>query len=302
MKFSILIANYNNGQFFRDCYNSIIQQTYDDWEVIIVDDGSTDNSVEIIHNLIEEDPRFKLYQNPVNKGCGFTKNKCAYKSTGDLLGYLDPDDALYPDALERMINAFRENSKTVVITSKYKMFDEQLNYIGKGEHGEGIPEGQSYLTYGKGALTAFAVFKKDAFLNMGGLDVKMKRAVDQDLYYKLEEQGEHVFLNKFLYKYRLHANGISQDINKLKAKYWHCYAIEQAFKRRKLNNVKIRSISKKVRDDHWSNYYYELLESSNINNKIAQNLYALYNLIKIRPFNNIKFKLKSLIFAIFQKR
>ena len=48
MKFSILIANYNNGKFFQDCYKSILQQTYQNWEVVILDDASTDNSVEVI--------------------------------------------------------------------------------------------------------------------------------------------------------------------------------------------------------------------------------------------------------------
>ena len=54
MKFSILIANYNNGKFFQDCYKSILQQTYQNWEVVILDDASTDNSVEVIKNIIQK--------------------------------------------------------------------------------------------------------------------------------------------------------------------------------------------------------------------------------------------------------
>ena len=52
IKVSILIANYNNGEYFADCYNSLINQTYDNWEVIIIDDGSTDDSLEIIQKII----------------------------------------------------------------------------------------------------------------------------------------------------------------------------------------------------------------------------------------------------------
>lgn len=83
--FSLLIANYNNGKFFQDCYNSIMAQTYSNWEVIIVDDASTDNSVAIIKKIIGDDTRFKVYENPENKGCGFTKRKCAELATGELL-------------------------------------------------------------------------------------------------------------------------------------------------------------------------------------------------------------------------
>ena len=96
IKFSLLIANYNNGHFFEDCYYSIIPQTYTNWEVIIVDDKSTDNSVAIIKEFIKGDKRFKLFLNSENKGCGYTKNKCAYKSQGEILGFLDPDDGLFP--------------------------------------------------------------------------------------------------------------------------------------------------------------------------------------------------------------
>ena len=55
VNFSILIANYNNGKYFKECYHSLINQTYENWEVIIIDDASTDNSVEIIESLIKDD-------------------------------------------------------------------------------------------------------------------------------------------------------------------------------------------------------------------------------------------------------
>ena len=73
-KLSIIVAIYNDGHFFKDCYRSIIAQTYQNWECIIVDDQSTDNSVELIQNLIGDDFRFKLYINKENKGVGFTEN------------------------------------------------------------------------------------------------------------------------------------------------------------------------------------------------------------------------------------
>src|SRR5690348_4514160 len=103
MKFSILIANYNNGKYFKDCYDSIIAQSYNNWEAIIIDDKSTDNSIELINRLIRLDPRFKLIENDKNYGCGYTKRRCVELSSGEVCGFLDPDDALENEALEVMV-------------------------------------------------------------------------------------------------------------------------------------------------------------------------------------------------------
>src|SRR5690348_14143366 len=101
--FSLLIANYNNGRFFKDCHDSIIAQTYNNWEAIIIDDGSTDHSVEVIKNITGKDARFKFYRNDKNYGCGYTKRRCVELATGDVCAFLDPDDALLPEALEQMV-------------------------------------------------------------------------------------------------------------------------------------------------------------------------------------------------------
>ena len=73
--FSLLIANYNNGKYFEMCYKSIVNQVFERWEVIIVDDASTDDSVKIIKNIISNDKRFKFYENDRNYGCGYTKRR-----------------------------------------------------------------------------------------------------------------------------------------------------------------------------------------------------------------------------------
>jgi len=201
MLFSILIANYNNGHFFKDCYQSILAQTYTNWEAIIVDDGSTDDSVAIIKQIIGDDSRFKILLNKENKGCGYTKNKCAELATGEISGFLDPDDALKPDALELMVALHKKFNDVAIITSKYELVDLEMNFIENGPHGGVIPENKSYLTYGKCVLTHFATFRQNKYKQTVRIDPKMKRAVDQDLYYKMEEQGQHLFLDKVLYRY-----------------------------------------------------------------------------------------------------
>lgn len=301
MMFSILIANYNNGHFFQDCYKSIINQTCDNWEVIIVDDCSTDDSVNIIKKIIGKNKKFRLYTNTRNKGCGFTKNRCTYLADGDILGFLDPDDALKEDAIELMVQWHINNPKAAIITSKYEEVDSDLKFIKQGTHGSSLPFPRSYLTYGRGALTAFASFKALYYQRTSGIDQIMKRAVDQDLYYKLEEQGEHFFLNRILYEYRQHANNISQNDNLRKARYWHFYAIINAYRRRKKLDHKIDNFSKEYIKRFKSDYYFRRFQEKKYSDPICSKYYFLLKAIFKYPGYQYKKKFKSLGLLILGK-
>lgn len=293
MLFSILIANYNNGHFFNDCYLSIINQTYKNWEVIIVDDCSNDDSVAVIKNIIGNDSRFNFFLNTENKGCGFTKNKCAKLAKGAILGFLDPDDALFPDALEEMNKIHAKDDKIAIVTSKYELTDLQMNFIGNANHGANIPDGKSYLTYGRGALTHFATFKRNKFELTKGIDEKMKRAVDQDLYYKLEELGKHVFLDKVLYRYRIHNNSISANQNLYKAQYWHFYTMLNAYQRRKDHRLEVNNFTVIEINKIKSNYYFSRFEKSRAVDKFCMKYYFLCKSILAFPRYKMRLKLKS---------
>lgn len=125
--FSILIAHYNNGRFFNDCYKSILSQTYKNWEVVLVDDGSTDDSVAQIKKIIGDDARFRFFENTENKGCGFTKRRCAELAHGELCAFVDPDDAITPDALEVMVQEHAKYPEASIIYSDTYWCDALLN-------------------------------------------------------------------------------------------------------------------------------------------------------------------------------
>jgi len=292
--FSILIANYNNGCFFKDCYESILNQSYQNWEVIIVDDCSTDDSINIINELIAGDSKFKLFKNSKNFGCGYTKNRCADLAEGEILGFLDPDDALKENALEVMVNAHNERPEMSIISSRYEFVDLYMKIIQKSEQGGAIPSGKSYLTSIPGIITAFATFKKHKYSLSTGINSKMKRAVDQDLYYKLEEHGNHFFMDVYLYLYRIHSNSISANENKYKAQYWHFYAMVQAYKRRKRLKLKIDNFSlteyKKIK----ANYYLSRFERANNLNQFCKKRFFLILSILSFPTYKLRYKLKSI--------
>jgi len=270
IKFSILIANYNNGKYFRDCYDSLINQTYENWEVIIVDDASTDNSVEIIEAIIKHDPRFSIHRNISNRGCGYTKRKCMKYATGELCAYLDPDDALFTDTLEKTINEFIEND-IVAAYSQMMLCDENL-IPDKVFAGTKQIYNDRYFFNCPTQFAHFFAFKKETYLKTSGINPYLKSAVDQDLYLKILEHGNVKYIREPLYFYRLHSNGISQQNFKHGAKESFARVIHDTMKRRGITTINNKIVPELYTS---SQEIYELL------NYQTYRYYRLINKVKV---------------------
>ena len=234
--FSVLIANYNNGRYLMDAIESVRCQTYTHWEIVIVDDGSTDNSKTVYEGL-KNDSRIRIFHNDENKGCGYTKRRCAELAKGEICGFVDADDCITPDAIEIMTNAHIQKPQCSLIYSTFYNTDNNLNVISISNHQCVIPNNESFLTFNvPGAISHLATFKKDRYNQTQGINQLMLKAVDVDLYLKLEEKGELFFIPQPLYYYRTETgNNISlgKD-NSIKATYWDFIARLNAYQRRHL--------------------------------------------------------------------
>ncbi len=232
--FSILIAQYNNGKYFKDCYNSIMAQTYQKLEVIIVDDCSKDDSLLQIRKIIGDDERFKIFINDENKGCGYTKRKCAELATGIICGFLDPDDAISETAVAEMVQQHIKLPEVVLIYSNFTYCDENL--APQKIHVQKKVENFSPDFFNLDcSISAFATYKNSYYKKTSGIDSYLQRAVDQDLYLKLYEVGEILYINRDFYQYRIHETGISTNLNVRKARYWHWVVMIAAARRRNIN-------------------------------------------------------------------
>lgn len=212
MLFSVLVAHYNNYEYFLDCYESILKQTYQDFEVIILDDCSTDDSLEKIKELTKGDSRFRLFQNEENQGVGFTKRKCVELASGEICGFVDPDDALSKNAIENSVKNHTE--KNVVTYSKFLLCDANLNHLKLFPQSRAIKNGDEKFFNIFLEANHFFTFKKSAYNKTSGINADLTSAVDQDLYLKLYEIGNFTFINEALYYYRLHEKGVSQEKSK----------------------------------------------------------------------------------------
>lgn len=232
--FSILIAQYNNGIYFEDCYKSIMAQTYQNWEVIIVDDGSTDDSVEVMQRIIGDDSRFKIEILAENKGCGAAKRRCAELATGEICAFLDPDDAITEEALSLMIAEHAKHPDASMIYSKPFWCDEHLN-IQHERASQQVENGVANFFDFDGFLFAFLSYKNVFYQKTEGINSYLQRAIDKDLVLKLYETGPAYLLDIAMYKYRIHTNGISTNRNQDKAYFWYWVTIIDAAKRRNIN-------------------------------------------------------------------
>ena len=235
--FSVLIANYNNGKYLMEAINSVYAQTYTNWEIILVDDASTDNSKEIYKEL-EKDTRIHIFYNDENHGCGYTKRRCAELANGELCGFLDPDDIISKDALQIMAQEHIANEGISMAYSDMYYCDENLNIISTTHRGQ-IPDNTTFLEF-YNYVSHFAVYKRSVYLKTEGISADAQRAVDHDLYFKLEEYGPFTFVSQPLYFYRTGTGtNISCGENQIKALFWDYVAMIDACRRR---NIPIESV------------------------------------------------------------
>lgn len=255
IKFSILIANYNNGKYFKECYDSIMAQEYENWEAVILDDASTDDSVSVIKNIIGDDSRFRVLENAENSGVGITKSKLIELAEGDICGFVDPDDAITPTAISSSIECFQKN-EVVLTYSIFMSCDENLQPLSPFGTRQVKNNDCCFFNYPI-QIAHFVCFDRKIYLQTEKMNTAMKISEDQDLYLKMYEKGKVKFINEVNYLYRLHSGGISQNDNKPKSYEYFAKVIFNAMKRRNLKKIN----GKKVPDQYTSSEeIYALLE------------------------------------------
>lgn len=223
MKISILITAFNSEKYLAQCLESIFYQSYYNYEIVLIDDGSSDSTSEIIKNyLIKYPDKIKYIKNIQNSGVGFSKKEAIIRAEGDICGFLDADDFLEPHALKVIVNEFKKNEVDVVY-SQFYLYNEFLNVKRIFSNTCRIPYKDRMFFNTNFEVAHFFCFKKEVYMKTAGINEILESVVDQDLYLKLYEISRFKFLKKPLYNYRIHSNGISQNKNKKELLYrnWH---------------------------------------------------------------------------------
>ncbi len=127
---SIITPVYNSEKFIENTLNSIINQTYKNWELLLIDDCSSDQSVTIINHYIKDNPNIKLIKNTINEGAAVSRNKGIMMAQGDYIAFLDADDIWKPEKLEKQLEYMQKQNCDVCFSS-YELIDEEGNKLNK---------------------------------------------------------------------------------------------------------------------------------------------------------------------------
>jgi len=127
---SIIIPTYNTEKFIRATLQSVQNQTYQNWEMILVDDASTDKTVSVIEEFAKNDSRIKLFKLEKNSGNGFARNIALEKAVGKYIAYLDADDLWFSNKLEKQIGFLKANNLHFTF-SFYDCIDEEGNSLNR---------------------------------------------------------------------------------------------------------------------------------------------------------------------------
>jgi glycosyltransferase involved in cell wall biosynthesis len=201
---------YNGLPWLTDAVESVLSQSFSDFEFIIVDDGSTDGSLEVIQAFVERDARIRLVSRP-NKGLIFSLNEAASLARAPLLARMDADDVCHPTRFERQVQAFNSRPGLIALGTSVRCIKangEQIDTQGKPPIGEeamraAFDEGTGFIGH------PTLMMRREAFEATGGYRAAYLHAEDLDLLYRLSFIGTLDNLPEALLDYRIHDRNVS---------------------------------------------------------------------------------------------
>lgn len=217
---SIITPTFNCGKFIGETIESVIEQTYTNWEMIIVDDCSTDDTKQIVKKYADCDKRIKYYRLDKNYGAACARNRAMELAIGDYMAFLDSDDLWTEDKLKSQLLYMQNNNYSFTCTA-YEKIDEEGNPINKIMHTKpktdyngvllSCPIGNSSVMYNVKKLGKFTV-----------PDIKKRN--DDALWLQILKKEKYIFgMSDVLMKYRVRSNSISSNKIDLVKYHWKLY-------------------------------------------------------------------------------
>ena len=212
---SVIMPSWNTAKYIGESIQSVIDQTYKNWELIIVDDRSTDNTEEVINTF--NDSRIRYYKNSNNLGAALTRNRALREAKGEWIAFLDSDDLWQPNKLKEQLGFMNKNNY-VFSYHNYEKIDENSNSLGICVTGPNVVTKRKMYHYGYPGCLTF-IYSAKFF---GVIQIEdIKKNNDYAILLKLCKKSNCYLLDQNLAKYRIRKTSISHDkfFKKLKSHY-----------------------------------------------------------------------------------
>ena len=230
---SIIMNCFNGEKFLNQSLDSIIQQTYKNWELIFWDVSTSDKSKKILEEYKEK--RFKYFNIGVKKNLYNSRNEAIEVSNGELIAFLDCDDWWHKEKLEKQIKLFEDESVAMVYSGyfEYHQHKNKFKKISTSKIFSGYIQSKIIHDYHIGILTT--LIRKKVFHEIRGYNNFFHICGDFEFNIRMSENNKIIGLKEFLAYYRIHKENISRDIDKEIVELEYCYEI---FKKKGLKNLK----------------------------------------------------------------
>lgn len=212
---SVIMPSWNTGKFIAESIESVIKQTYTNWELLIVDDCSTDNTDEVVASF--DDERIRYFKNEKNCGAAITRNRAISEARGEWIAFLDSDDLWKPTKLEEQL-LFMQEKNAVFSYHDFEKIDEESKPLNVYVSGPSVVTKSMMYDYGYPGCLTFMYSAKA----IGLVQIKdIKKNNDYAILLQLCKKADCYLLNKNLAWYRIRKKSISHDklTKKLKSHY-----------------------------------------------------------------------------------
>lgn len=209
MKISVIMSVYNCEKYLRESIESICNQDYKNFEFLIVNDASTDNSEKIILEIAEKDNRIRYIKNEKNIGLTKSLNKLISMASGELIARMDADDIAVNNRFSQQVRIFRENLEIECVFTNAVIIDKDSKYVCNSWIPNNCEKVIKLMPYFNYIIHPTVMFKKTLVNKIGGYNEKFIKGQDKELWERfIKNNVKFYYLNSKLLRYRINPNSV----------------------------------------------------------------------------------------------
>lgn len=235
-KISVILPVYNSVKYLAETIDSILNQTYTNFELIIINDASTDNSEKIIEKY--QDERIKYIKNETNMGVAYSSNRGIEIAAGKYIAKADSDDIYDYERLEKQLQVMEENSEYNICVFDMSIIDAKGNLIGEWNYNHSSDYLKAKLLFDSPLPNPTVMFRNNIFKELNcSYDESLKIAEDYDLFVQMDNEFKVIHIPECLVKYRRHESNLTNndirvktDANTVRLKMLNRIGISPSFK------------------------------------------------------------------------